>query len=305
MNPSIFINYRRDDAGAEAMLVLKDLIARFGEANVFMDVTSIDPGEKWPLKLEQALMQATAVVCVIGPDWLRVSDAWGRRRIDLDGDWVRTELETALKSAKKLIPVFVKGAVALPKTALPVSIQDLADLEGIISIRHDHWNHDIKLLLAALAATESPQGLMMEPSNPYPVSKLLPPDRLPDDRREQILQYELPQWKWVVSHLQLPEKPKVRREEFFRELKFKTFGQVIAFMEEVAAGCEIANHHPRWENIYKTLRVYLSTWDGGLHTVSDRDVQLARYFDRAYAEFPGRDEDAPNLGQTPTVPVTN
>ena len=58
-------------------------------------------------------------------------------------------------------------------------------------------------------------------------------------------------------------------------------------MSQVAKGCDIANHHPRWENLWKTLRVFLTTWNIG-HKISDRDIQLAKYFDSAYAEFPGR-----------------
>jgi pterin-4a-carbinolamine dehydratase len=57
-------------------------------------------------------------------------------------------------------------------------------------------------------------------------------------------------------------------------------------MNLLAPGCDIAMHHPRWENVWKTLKVYLTTWDIG-HRISDRDLQLARYFDRAYEEFAG------------------
>ena len=57
-------------------------------------------------------------------------------------------------------------------------------------------------------------------------------------------------------------------------------------MQQVAPGCDIALHHPRWENIWKTVRVYLTTGDIG-HRISDRDVQLAKYLDRAYRDFPG------------------
>ena len=55
-------------------------------------------------------------------------------------------------------------------------------------------------------------------------------------------------------------------------------------MNEVAPGCDIAIHHPRWENIWKTVKVYLTTWDIG-HRISDRDIQLARYLDQAYSDF--------------------
>ena len=57
-------------------------------------------------------------------------------------------------------------------------------------------------------------------------------------------------------------------------------------MNEVAPGCDIAIHHPRWENLWRSLRVWLTTWDIG-HRISDRDIQLAKYFDKAYADFPG------------------
>jgi len=55
-------------------------------------------------------------------------------------------------------------------------------------------------------------------------------------------------------------------------------------MNEVAPACVIAAHHQRWENIWRAVRVYLTTFDIG-HQVTDRDVQLAKYFDRAYAHF--------------------
>jgi len=57
-------------------------------------------------------------------------------------------------------------------------------------------------------------------------------------------------------------------------------------MYEVAPGCDIAVHHPRWENIWKSLRVYLTTWDIG-QRLTDRDIQLAKYLDAAFNDFPG------------------
>jgi pterin-4a-carbinolamine dehydratase len=82
----------------------------------------------------------------------------------------------------------------------------------------------------------------------------------------------------------LPENPLEERVEIFREYEFPSFQAAVRFMVQVAPGCDIAMHHPRWENIWKTLRVFLTTWDIG-HRISDRDFQLARYFDRAYAEL--------------------
>jgi pterin-4a-carbinolamine dehydratase len=102
---------------------------------------------------------------------------------------------------------------------------------------------------------------------------------------KKTLENELVRWQLVESAL--PEDPQKTRVELYREFKFKSFQSAIGFMAQVAPGCDIAMHHPRWENIWKTVRVFLTTWDIG-HRVSDRDVVLARYFDRAYSEFDGR-----------------
>src|SRR5581483_1598221 len=120
MNPSIFINYRRDDAGSEAMLVRDAVRHEFGDDFVFMDTSSLQAGAVWPEEIEAGLRSATAVLVVIGPDWLRAgSNAWGQRRIDQETDWVRRELAYALSESKKVIPVLVRDAKIPPAEALP------------------------------------------------------------------------------------------------------------------------------------------------------------------------------------------
>jgi pterin-4a-carbinolamine dehydratase len=101
---------------------------------------------------------------------------------------------------------------------------------------------------------------------------------------------------WTETTSPVPEDSSKIRVELFREFRFRSFQSAVGFMNLVAPGCDIVNHHPRWENIWKTVRVYLTTWDIG-HRISDRDVQLARYFDRAYSEYTedgsGRQVDRP------------
>src|SRR5262249_21289867 len=119
-----------------------------------------------------------------------------------------------------------------------------------------------------------------------------PPPGLPEPIDEAVLESvlnaDLVHWKRVASPL--PEDPSEERVEIFREYEFPSFQAAVQFMAQVAPGCDIAMHHPRWENIWRTLRVFLTTWDIG-HRLSDRDLQLARYFDRAYAELPGAGSD--------------
>lgn len=87
--------------------------------------------------------------------------------------------------------------------------------------------------------------------------------------------------RFVAVTGQLPETPTERRVELHREFVFLTFLDVLAFMSDVADFADKANHHPRWENIFKTLRLYLTTWDIG-RRISPLDIQLAQFFDRTY-----------------------
>jgi len=122
MQPSIFVSYRRDDCEAEAGRLRTTLLDQFGDEAVFMDTSSIPPGAKWPSQISSALESAKAVVVIIGPEWIRISDQWGLRRIDEEKDWVRKEIEQALRKDKEVIPVLIREAQVPPTDKLPKSI---------------------------------------------------------------------------------------------------------------------------------------------------------------------------------------
>lgn len=150
MSRSIFLSYRRDDAGSEAIAISNALRQDFGEDSVFMDTSSLQAGAIWPEELQTALKAAETILAIIGPDWLRAgNNEWGQRRIDRDDDWVRQELALALKE-KKVIPVLVRGARIPPADVLPEPLKALSQRQ-VIEIRRDYWNHDIKLLMAQLS----------------------------------------------------------------------------------------------------------------------------------------------------------
>ena len=89
---------------------------------------------------------------------------------------------------------------------------------------------------------------------------------------------------WTVVRSPLPEDPGQIRIELHRSFMFRNFLDVLEFMRKVADFADKANHHPRWENIYKDLRVFLTTWDIG-HRISQLDIQLAQFIDRAYKDY--------------------
>jgi len=75
------------------------------------------------------------------------------------------------------------------------------------------------------------------------------------------------------------------RDAIQREFVFKDFNGAFAFMTQVALAAEKADHHPEWSNVYNKVRVTLSTHDAG--GVTQKDLDLARFIDAAYARFKG------------------
>lgn len=289
--PTLFISYRRDDSSSEAILLRDAMRREFGDQSVFMDTSSLQAGSVWSEEIKTALAAAHTVIVVIGPEWLRSgSSEWGTRRIDKDDDWVRQELTIALRDDKCVIPVLVREGKMPPADVLPDALKALPERQQI-ALRRDYWDHDVKLLLAQIPANAEKLAAESNDLSPYPRNCPEGPEAVPDDKLKRVLETELLNWKKVVSPL--PEKPDEVRIELFRTFKFRSFADAIQFMSLVAPGCDIAMHHPRWENVWKTLRVYLSTWDVG-HRISDRDLQLARYFERAYTDFTGAAQSRPD-----------
>jgi 4a-hydroxytetrahydrobiopterin dehydratase len=59
-----------------------------------------------------------------------------------------------------------------------------------------------------------------------------------------------------------------------REFQFPDFVRAFGFMAQAALAAEAMNHHPEWFNVYRTVRVDLSTHDAG--GVTTLDIELAR-----------------------------
>jgi len=69
------------------------------------------------------------------------------------------------------------------------------------------------------------------------------------------------------------------KEGLYRQFEFVDFREAFAFMTQVAALAEEMNHHPRWENEWNKVRIWLSTHEAG-DTVTDKDRTLAAAIDK-------------------------
>ncbi len=96
----------------------------------------------------------------------------------------------------------------------------------------------------------------------------------------EIALQSLPGWSVVEGNTNPPT------HELHKRLIFNDFSHAIAFMSSVAGPVDATNHHPRWENVWNRIDVYLSTHDIG-GQVSPDDVKLARLLESHYATAKG------------------
>ena len=68
------------------------------------------------------------------------------------------------------------------------------------------------------------------------------------------------------------------RDAIEKTFVFADFNAAFAWMSRVAMMAEKLDHHPEWSNVYKTVKVTLTTHDAG--GLSDLDVKLARFMDK-------------------------
>jgi hypothetical protein len=127
----IFISYRRDDATPYARHLFDSLVARFGEEKVFLDQSTIEPGAAFPKLIRDTIADSSVMLMVIGPRWAGAGDRASRPRIMDPRDWVRLEIELALRAKLHAIPLLVDGAT-MPKTIeLPASLKRLTSRQAL------------------------------------------------------------------------------------------------------------------------------------------------------------------------------
>ena len=148
---NVFISYRRDDSAGYAGRLTDALEKRLGKDTVFRDVEDIEPGEDFVKALERNLQNARVFLVIMGKDWLTVKDSQGRRRLENPNDYVRIEIESALRLDGLIIPVLVEGAVMPKPEELPPSIAAMANRQAI-EMTDSRWDEDIERLIETFNA---------------------------------------------------------------------------------------------------------------------------------------------------------
>jgi tol-pal system protein YbgF len=146
----ILISYRREDSPHVTGRIYDRLTQQFGRTAVFKDVDSIPLGIDFRIYLDQQVAKCDVFLAVIGRNWMKPQGQKGRSRLADPADFVRLEIEAALKRQIPVIPVLVEGASIPPVDRLPTSLQGLSYRNGIIVRPDPDFHRDMDRLIEYL-----------------------------------------------------------------------------------------------------------------------------------------------------------
>ena len=146
----LFVSYRRSDSAQVTGRIYDRLSDSFGHDSVFKDVDSIPLGSDFRELIDTAVAECDVFLLIIGKDWLNASNNRGGRRLDDVSDFVRLEIESALKRKIPMIPVLVNNASLPTQEDLPSSICDVA-FRNLAQARDDpDFHRDIDRLIEGI-----------------------------------------------------------------------------------------------------------------------------------------------------------
>jgi hypothetical protein len=157
----IFISYRREETSYPAGWLFDRLAERFGAGQVFKDVDSIELGDDFVEVITRAVGSCDVLLALIGDEWLTITDAHGRRRLENPDDFVRLEIEAALTRGVRVIPILVDGANMPHADELPDSLAKLVRRQAL-ELSPNRFDFDTSRLLRVLDKTLAEEQVQRE-----------------------------------------------------------------------------------------------------------------------------------------------
>jgi hypothetical protein len=161
--PKIFFSNRREDSSHQVGRIFDRFAAHFGKEQLFKDVDSMPFGLDFRRVLSEKVAECDVLLALIGNAWLTAAEPTGGRRLVDPGDYVRVEIESALRRNIPVVPVLV-GRAPVPQAGdLPEGLRELAFRHGL-QVRPDpDFHHDMERLINGindvLAARSAPCGV--------------------------------------------------------------------------------------------------------------------------------------------------
>ncbi|NUS50190.1 MAG: toll/interleukin-1 receptor domain-containing protein [Nocardioidaceae bacterium] len=181
----IFVSYRRDDSAYPTGWLTDRLVEHYGQQQVFTDVDSIELGDDFAKKITKAVASCDVLLAVIGPTWLTAADENGERRLEDPNDYVRIEIEAALRRQVLVVPILVDGARMPRVSDLPGSpavpgdepeTHSLATLpyREALALHPEQFDWAVGKLLTKLDEVLADPGTRRRQPRPVPVPKPKP-----------------------------------------------------------------------------------------------------------------------------------
>lgn len=126
----VFLSYRRQDSSGYTRLLYDRLNSRF-PGQIFMDINGIGLGADFVNSIRGAVAASSVLVALIGKDWLTITGADGRPRLQDSRDFVRIEIRSALERGIRVIPVLLPGAAMPSVEELPQDMAALAHRQAL------------------------------------------------------------------------------------------------------------------------------------------------------------------------------
>jgi hypothetical protein len=149
VRPVVFLSYRHDDAQFVRGLQVA-LEHRLPGGSIIRDLGAFRGGDDLRTVISRALEEATVVLSVIGPGWMKVDSRTCRPRLREGDDWVRFELSLALAWNRVVIPVLIDATPMPDRHDLPTDVA-LVATKVAHRVRDSDWEADVGKLAALIA----------------------------------------------------------------------------------------------------------------------------------------------------------
>ncbi len=161
---TLFISYRRADNPIFVERIRDWLIARYQRDRVFMDFDSIPSFTRFQTFIEKKIAASDAVIVIIGPEWLKLLK---EKESSGEIDYVRIEIEAALKLNKLIAPIRILDAPMPHPADLPPSLRPLCEINAPVLNAGTHFLDNIERILKDLESAYgehvAPAVLPMQP----------------------------------------------------------------------------------------------------------------------------------------------
>jgi hypothetical protein len=157
---ALFLCYRRSDTSAVAGRLYDLLTAEFGRREIFFDVDQIPVGRDFRSVIVDAVAGSNFFLILIGPNFLDSN-------LQSEFDFVRIEIEAALRANTRIVPLLVDDAQMPPPSQLPASIRELSYLQAL-RLSRANFRTGVEQLIVLLkrdARTDSSTDALPTPSD--------------------------------------------------------------------------------------------------------------------------------------------